>query len=95
MHYATHDSNARLAITLASGTLTFADQEASKSFTIPILNDDDTTGDRDVTLELSLPSQSAAIGTATATLHISEDDPHLALRIDDVSIAEGNRTAPR
>jgi hypothetical protein len=92
VNYATHDTNAAPAVTPASGTLTFGDHELSKTFTLAINNDLDATGDRQVTLELSAPTNGATLtaGGSTSVLRVIEDDAYPALQIDSVVIAEGN-----
>ncbi len=68
--------------TTTTGTLNWADGDsASKSFTVPILNDLAHETDKTVTLTLSNATGSAALGTATATLTILDDDPAFTLAV--------------
>lgn len=78
--------------TAASGTLTFAPGETSKTVTVSINGDTTVESDETLTLTLSSPS-GATLGRAVATGTIVNDDvaPGLPnLSISDVSIAEGN-----
>jgi len=63
--------------TATSGTLTWADGDgATKSFTVPLINDTTNENDETLTLTLSNPTGSASLGTpASATLTITNDDP--------------------
>jgi photosystem II stability/assembly factor-like uncharacterized protein len=83
--YATSDgtANQRTDYTPASGTLSFAPGELSKSFTVLIKNNEIDDGDRTVNLTLSNPS-GAVLGTpAMAVLTILDDDPTPPNPIDD------------
>jgi plastocyanin len=56
----------------ASGTLNWADGDAaSKSFPVPVINDGKADGNHTVLLALSAPAGGASLGTAAATLTIS------------------------
>ena len=77
VNYATSDGSAAAGsdYTPATGTLTFADGETTKSFTIPIINDTAVENPETVLLTLSNPTGGAALASpATATLTINSDD---------------------
>jgi hypothetical protein len=79
VNFATSDATATSGsdYTPTSGTLSFAHGEtASKSFTIPILDDLAHEADEQVNLTLSVVTGSGSLGTPqTAVLTISDDDP--------------------
>src|SRR6185369_16276478 len=77
VNYATSDGTATVGsdYTAASGTLTFADGEMSKTFTIPIIDDTLVENDEAINLTLSNPTGGAALGSlASASLVIVSDD---------------------
>jgi hypothetical protein len=62
--------------TPATGTLSWADADAtSKTFTIPIIDDNIVEGDETVNLALSNPTGGATIGTGAAVLTITDVEP--------------------
>jgi hypothetical protein len=77
--------------TASSGTLTFANGETTKTFTVPILEDALNEAPETVNLTLSNAQGSGDIGAqSTATLTINDNDPPPSLSINDVSVTEGN-----
>ena len=75
--YLTVDGTASAAIDyqVASGTLNFADGDASESFTVTVLDDLDYEGDEDFSINLSNATGGASIGTPSSTgVTISEND---------------------
>jgi len=74
--YATGDGTATAGsdYTPASGTLTFAGTDTSKTFDVLISDDSSVEGDETVTVTLSGPTGGAALGTSTATLTVEDDD---------------------
>lgn len=71
-----------------SGTLTFAAGDASKTFQVPVADDNVHTGTRTVNLALSHPGGGTSLGSpATAALNIADDEP--------ASSASSDRTAPK
>jgi hypothetical protein len=70
------------------GTLKFAPGEASRSFQVPVVDDNVHTGPRTVNLSLSNPGGGTSLGNqATATLTIGDDDP--------ISSSSKDLTAPK
>ncbi|MFO0966215.1 MAG: Calx-beta domain-containing protein [Gemmataceae bacterium] len=77
VNYATSNGSATAGsdYTGASGTLTFAAGQTSKTFTVPILNDTAVEGAETVNLTLSGPTGGATLGSpAAATLTIVDND---------------------
>src|SRR5262249_43325596 len=77
VNYATSNGTATAGsdYTATSGTLTFADGETSKTFTIPTINARLAETDETVTLPRSNPTGGATLGgQAAATLPIVSDD---------------------
>jgi CSLREA domain-containing protein len=75
-----------------SGTINWADGDtASKTFTIPLVDDNLDEPDETVGMTLSNPTGGATLGNqSTATLTIIDNDPPVVVNIADVSHAEGN-----
>ena len=76
--YATSDGSATTGndYTAASGTLTFAANETSKTVEVTVLDDAHDEGSETLTFTLSSPSPSRVkLGDATATGTITNDDP--------------------
>ncbi len=73
------------------GTLAFAAGEASKTFSIPIINDSYADGNETFSVVLSNPTGASLGSPATATVTIINNDtvngPNPMLRTDDVGIA--------
>ena len=74
---------------LASGTLTFAAGETSKTVTVSVTGDTTDEPDETVVVKLS-GAANASIGTATGTGTITDDDGEPSLSIDSPSVAEGD-----
>jgi hypothetical protein len=81
-----------------SGTLTFADGETSKTFSIPILDDGIFTANRSLSLRLDHITGGASLGQSSAVLKIMETDPiqHSQLQFDaatyDINETAGTAT---
>ena len=61
--------------TATSGTVTFGDNEVTKTITIPVLNDTAFENDETFQLRLSNPTPNAAANPTTQTITIKDDDP--------------------
>ena len=88
--YVTADETATAGIdyVAASGLLTFAPGETATTVSVPVTGDTTPEGNEVFTLNLSNPSR-ANIGEGTGRATILDDDlPEL--RIDDVSVSEGD-----
>ena len=94
VQYATADGTATAGAdyTATSGVLNWADGEnASKTFTIPIL--EDTLDEALETVNVAISNATGGAGLAgptSASLSINDNDPTPSLSINDVSQAEGN-----
>ncbi|QEH31554.1 Calx-beta domain protein [Aquisphaera giovannonii] len=98
VHYATSDGTAKAGqdYTAASGTLSFANGETSKSFTVPITDDSLAEGDESLNLSLSSPAGGASLGgPTTAALTIVDDDVAGTVQFSaaSYSVSEGGGTA--
>ena len=75
--------------TAASGTLTFAASETTKTVTVATAGDALDEADETFSLTLSNASSNAAVAGAPATGTITDDDDPPELRVADASAAEG------
>jgi hypothetical protein len=89
--YAASDGTATAGsdYTVASGTLTFAPGETSKTVTVSVTGDTTYEANETLTLTLSAPSN-ATLGTATATGIIVNDDPVPTVLVSPAGVAEGD-----
>ncbi|MEH1898974.1 MAG: Calx-beta domain-containing protein [Nostoc sp.] len=81
--------------TAASGTLSFAVGEKTKTITADVLSDNIFELNEDMTVKLSNPNLTAApanstITNSSATVNIINDDSQPTISISDVSVTEGN-----
>ncbi|MEW8505145.1 MAG: Calx-beta domain-containing protein [Candidatus Thiodiazotropha sp.] len=74
--YATSDGSATAGseYEVASGTLSFADGETSKSFTVSLLDDFDFEGTETINLDLSNPFGAVLGSPSSATISLEDDD---------------------
>ena len=79
---------------LPTGTVSFAAGEATKTITVNVAGDSTVEPAENFTVALSNPSAGTAIGTATATGTILNDDtapgPSLSIAAANASLSEGN-----
>jgi uncharacterized delta-60 repeat protein len=76
--------------TAVSGTLSFADGETNKSFTVPILEDALDEQDEKINLLLTNAQGGAALGTPTiSVLTIVDNDTPPSLAVNDATVTEG------
>jgi Calx-beta domain-containing protein len=74
--------------TAASGTLTYAAGETTKTVTVTVKGDNVDEDDEAFQLHLASPVN-ASIATADATLTILDNDPQARLSVNDPAVAEG------
>lgn len=92
VQYATATGTAGTSdFTAASGTLSFAQNETSKTINVQTTQDTAVEGNETFTATLSNPSAGATIGTATGTGTIVDDDsaPGPSFAVGDASVTEG------
>jgi hypothetical protein len=95
--YATSNgtANAGSDYTGVSGTLTFAAGQASRTFTIPIINDTLDENSETVNLSLSNPTGGAQLGTQnTAVLTITDDDTGGTLQFSAAAYSASETKTP-
>ena len=93
VNYSTSNGTANSSsdFTQASGKLTFADGETSKTVVVPVINDPVNERDETFTFNLGTVSGSATLGTPTAAaVTITNDDPLPTLSVEDVTVTEGD-----
>jgi hypothetical protein len=93
VNYATANGTASAGsdYTATSGTLSFADGESSKSFSISITNDAVYEGNETFTVSLSGTTNGSAVGNpSTQTITIFDNEQPPSITIADVSLLEGN-----
>ena len=92
--YATSDQTAQAGVdyTAASGTLTFAASETSKTITVPILNDTDYDPSQRFRVTLNNASGATLPTSAWAFVNITNDDAVPTASIANVTVGEGAGT---
>lgn len=76
--------------TSASGTLTFAPGETSKSISVPVHGDWSYEPDETFTVKLSNATNATVVGAGTATMTIKNDDALIAPSYSTTGMSEGN-----
>jgi Calx-beta domain len=77
--------------TPTQGTLTFADGEVSKTFTVPVLEDNIDEPFEEATIRLSTTGNLDTLGAFSATLlRIFDNNPRVTVSIGNVNDTEGN-----
>jgi CSLREA domain-containing protein len=80
--------------TAKSATVSFADGEAAKTFTVAITNDSLDEDDETFVVTLSTPTGGASLGSLfTKTATIFDEDPVALVSINNVTVTEGNTGA--
>jgi ribosomal protein L35AE/L33A len=74
--------------TAASGTLTFAPGETSKTIAVPV--NGDTLHESDEYFFVNLSNPNVPINSGQSLVAIYDDDPHLTLDVSDATVTEGN-----
>lgn len=88
----TNPATAGVDYQATSGTLTFEEGETSKSFSVPLIDNDDSELDRTVTLTLSSPTNGTTLGDpSTAVLTILDNETTTPV-VTSVSPGEGPTT---
>jgi hypothetical protein len=92
--YATADGTATNAVdyTNTSGTLSFGPGVASRTVTVPIINDTDIDGTNNFSVTLSNPSGASLGSTTNATVTILDNDSTIQFSTNAVSVAETGST---
>ncbi|HEV2880917.1 MAG TPA: FG-GAP-like repeat-containing protein [Pyrinomonadaceae bacterium] len=73
-----------------SGTLTFADGESTKTFTVELINDSLDESTERLLVKLSNPTGSAVLrGDGITGVTIGDDDPQLTFSVNNPSVTEG------
>ena len=96
VNYATSDGTATAGsdYTFSGGTLTFGVGETSKTFAVPILDDNLAEGVETVNLALSSPGGGATLGArTTALLRIVDDERALGFSAPSYTVSEGGGAA--
>ena len=93
--YATRDgvgaAKAGEDYTATSGTLTFAATETSKTFTVPILDDDVYENNESFSVDLTNPTGATLVASG-ATVRIDSEDAVPTVSMEDVTVDEGAGT---
>ena len=76
--------------TAASGILTFAPLQTSKTISIPLVTDSLEEPEETFFVDLSNPTAGATLNKSRGTARIQNDDGVPTLSVDDVTITEGN-----
>jgi hypothetical protein len=93
VNYATSDGTAKAGsdYTAASGALTFAAGEQTKTFNVTLLPDNVYEGNETFNITLSAPTGGALLaGPSTAVVTLLDDEQRPSVSVGDVMVTEGN-----
>ena len=91
VHFATVDGTAVTGVDYfaTNGFLTFADGETSKTFTVPVIDDNIVKTSRSLQIVLSAPTGGSSLGMTNATLTILDNDVGIGFSTPVYSVSEG------
>ena len=92
VNYATSDSTAKAGTdyTVASGTLTFATGETSKTFTVSVTDDGNIEGNKLLNLKLSAPTGGVTLGNPSAAILTIGDNEITSYGFGTLKFTESN-----
>lgn len=89
------DATPNADYTPVTGTLSFANNERTATFTVPIIDDALQENDERFTIRLSNPTGGATLGsTSTATVTIQDNEPGVRFSTTNYTVTEGTELSP-